>query len=145
MNADVNQLSIFLPVFVIVALTAIAFLRMAVARARATKERTDSATYYRAYQGPPEADYAIIAVRHYGNLFEAPVLFYAASIIAFAVGGVTSWLLVWAWGYVAARLVQSTIHLTFNNPLYRGLAFSISWLFLIALWVTLAMEIIGRL
>lgn len=145
MSSEINQVSIFLPVLASVALSIIAFLRMAVSRTRAVKERTDGGAYYRAFLGDPEPEYAVVAVRHYGNLFETPVLLYTASLLAFAIGAVTPWLLLWAWGYVIARLVQSAVHLTFNNPAYRGLAFVVSWLFMIATWVTLAMAVFARL
>ena len=140
MSAQVTQANIFLPVLVVVALTAIAFFRMAVGRAQAAK--VVNPDYYKTYQGiSVEPDFAIIGVRHYGNLFEAPTVFYAGCITAFVLNAVTPWMLVFAWAYVALRLVQSAIHLTSNNPMPRGLVFSLSWLFLIALWVKIGMAV----
>ena len=145
MDNEINQITIFLPLLAIVLITVIGFLKMAVARTSAVKGRTDSGTFYRAFIGEPEPEYAIVAVRHYGNLFETPVLFYAGCLTAFVVGAVTPWSLAWAWGYVVARAAQSLVHLTHNNPGHRGLFFVISWLFLIALWVTLAMAIFAMM
>jgi hypothetical protein len=139
-----NQVSIFLPMLVVVALTFVAFARMAAARGRAVKEGQDP-TYYRAHLGTPEPEYAVTAVRHYGNLFEMPTLLYAACITAFVLGAVNTWVLVFAWGYVAARLVQSAIHMTSNNPTHRGFGFVIGVVFMLALWVTLAIAIFDRL
>jgi hypothetical protein len=137
-----NQAVIFLPLLVIVALTFAAFVRMAVARSGIVKQMNP--TFYRAHQGGAEPESAVVAVRHYGNLLELPTLFYAAGLTAFVLGAVTGWVLVWAWAFVAARLIQSAIHLTYNNPAHRGGAFVLSMVFMIALWVTVAMHIFAR-
>jgi hypothetical protein len=137
--------AIFLPVLVVVALTFLAFLRVAVARARAAKEEDRDPAYYRAFIGSPEPEYAIVAVRHYGNLFEVPVLFYVGCVMLFVLNGVTIWGLIFAWGYVAARLLQSFVHLTYNNPTHRGLSFVAGWLFVAALWAEAAGCVATRL
>jgi hypothetical protein len=144
MPAIVNQAGIFLPMLLVVLLTFIAFVRMAAARGRAVKEGQDP-NFYRAHLGTPEPEYATAAVRHYGNLFEMPTLFYAACITAYVLLAVSGWTLLFAWGYVAARLVQSAVHMTYNNPGHRGIGFIIGVLFLLALWVNLAMAVFGRL
>ena len=138
-----NQAAIFLPLLVIVALTFFAFFRMAAARGAVAK--TMDPGFYRAQLGGHEPEPTVVAVRHYGNLLELPTLFYAACLTAFVLSAVTGWVLLWAWGYVAARLLQSTIHLSYNNPAHRGLAFVLGMLFMIALWVTLGMAIFARL
>jgi hypothetical protein len=137
-----NQAVIFLPLLVIVALTFAAFVRMAVARAAAAKQMEPG--FYRAHQGGAEPESAVVAVRHYSNLFELPTLFYAACLTAFVLGAVTGWVLVWAWGYVIARVLQSAVHLSYNNPAHRGGAFVLSMVFLIALWVTVALHIFAQ-
>lgn len=141
MTDTVNQASIFLPVLLIAALTMIAFFKLAAARMRVAKEHAVDSDFYRAHLGKGEPDYAVVASRHYANLFELPVLFYVACLTAFLVNGVTTAVLIMAWGYAILRVVQSLIHLTYNNPAHRGGAFALSWLFLIALWGTLAWKI----
>jgi len=138
-----NQTVIFLPMLVVVALTFVAFVRMAAARGTAVKGGHDP-NYYRAHLGTPEPEAAVAAARHYGNLFELPVLFYAACLTAFVLGAVGFWTLVFAWGYVAGRLLQSAVHMTYNNPAHRGLGFVLGVLFAIALWVDLAVAILSR-
>ena len=139
-----NPVSIFVPMLVVVALTFFAFLRMGAARSRAMKEGKDIA-YYRAHLGPPEPETAVVAVRHYANMFEMPVLFYAACLTAFVLGAVSPWTLGLAWGFVAGRLVQSAVHTTYNNPMHRGMGFILGVLSLLALWVNLALAIAARL
>jgi hypothetical protein len=143
MEHTVNQISIFLPVLVIVALTFVAFIRMAMARGAVAKSM--DMNFYRAHQGGQEPESAAAAVRHYGNLFEMPVLFYAGSLTAYTLGTVSFWLLVFAWGYVAARLVQSAVHMSYNNPAHRGMAFVLGVIFMLALWINLALAICARL
>lgn len=139
-----NPVSIFVPMLVVVALTFVAFVRMAVARAAAMSAGQD-VRFYRAHQGAAEPEAAVVAVRHYGNLFELPTVFYAACLTAFVLGSVSGWMLGLAWAYVAARLVQSAIHLTYNAPAHRGLVFVVGVLCVFALWVDLALAIFSRL
>lgn len=139
-----QPLAIFLPMLVIVALTFIAFFKMAVARGAAVKGGQDPA-YYRAHIGDPEPEATRAAVRHWDNLFEMPTVFYAACITAFVVGAVTGWMLIFAWAFTIGRLVQSLVHMSYNNPGHRGIAFSLSALALLAMWVDLALIIIGKL
>lgn len=137
-----NQATIFLPMLVVVALTFVAFLKMAAARGAVAKQMDPS--FYRAHLGGHEPEAAVVAVRHYHNLLELPTLFYAACLTAFALAAVSGWVLLWAWGYVAARVLQSAIHLTYNNPVHRGGAFVLGVLFMLALWVTVGMAICGK-
>ncbi len=137
-----NQAAIFLPMLVVVALTFVSFVKMAAARGAAVKGGHDPA-YYRAHLGTPEPEATVAAVRHYGNLFELPTLFYAACVTAFVLGAVGTWALVFAWGYAAARVVQSLVHMTYNNPSHRGGAFVLGMLLIAALWVNVGIAIVG--
>ena len=139
---NANQATIFLPMLVVVALTFIAFIRMAASRGAVAKQMDPS--FYRAQLGGHEPEPTVVAVRHYGNLFELPTLFYAGCLTAFVLGAVTGWVLLWAWCYVAARLLQSAIHLSYNNPAHRGLAFVLGMVFMIALWVTVALHVFAQ-
>jgi hypothetical protein len=140
---SVNPTLIFLPLLAVVVLTFLAFIRMAIARGAAAKAGHDPA-YYRAHLGEPEPESTRTAVRHYDNLFELPTLFYAACLTAFTIAAVGKWTLVFAWGYVAARVVQSLVHLTYNNPAHRGGAFVLGIAFMLALWINLAVSILAR-
>ena len=93
--------------------------------------------------GEPEA--AAVTARHYNNMFEMPVLFYAACLTAFVLGAASVWTLALAWGYVAGRLIQSAVHLTYNNPMHRGTGFLLGVLCLLALWINLALVIFAKL
>ena len=139
-----NTVSILVPMLVIVALTFIAFAKMGAARGAAVKGGQDP-NYYKAHLGAPEPEATVVAVRHYGNLLELPTVFYAACLTAYVLGAVSLWTLVFAWAFVAARLVQSAVHLTSNNTSARGGAFVLSALALLALWINLALSVFARL
>lgn len=143
MPATNNAVCMLLPMLVMVALTFVAFVHMAIRRTEAVKAGHDPA-YYRAHIGTPEPEATTAAVRHYGNLLELPTLFYPACITAYALGEAGRWTLVFAWGYVAARVVQSLVHMTSNNTKQRGGAFVLGMIFMLALWINLGMAIIAR-
>mgnify|MGYP003477646497 CR=1 FL=1 len=142
MAENTNQILIFLPVLVLVALTAVGFVRMASGRAAAVKGGHDPA-FYRAHLGAPEPEVATAGARHWDNLFELPTLFYAGCLTAFILGGVSSWTLAFAWIFAVLRVVQSVIHMTYNAPTQRGGAFALSVVFVFALWVNVGMTIIA--
>lgn len=139
---SVNPTLIFLPMLAVVALTFVAFIRMVVARTAIIKGMDPS--YYRAHIGNPEPENARAAVRHWDNLFEFPTLFFAACLTGFVLAVVGKWTLIFAWGFVAARVVQSLVHMTYNNPAHRGGAFVLGVLFSLALWINLGVSIFAR-
>jgi hypothetical protein len=139
-----NQMSIFLPVLAVVALTLVGFVRLAVGRAGAVKAGHDPA-FYRAHIGTPEPEVAAAGARHWGNLFELPTLFYAACLTAFVLGGVTGWTLAFAWLFAAARVLQSLVHMTYNNPSHRAGAFMLGVVFVFALWGNVALVVLMQL
>ncbi|MCB2079262.1 MAG: MAPEG family protein [Novosphingobium sp.] len=144
MPETVNPVAIFVPVLVIVLLTFIAFIKMGMARGAAVKAGQNP-DYYRAALGEPEPEATRAVVRHWDNLFEFPTVFYAACLTAFALDAVSGWTLAFAWAFVAGRVLQSAVHLTYNNPGHRGLGFGLGILSMLAMWINLAMVVFGRL
>ncbi len=78
------------------------------------------------------------AADNFRNLFEAPVLFYAASLLAYAIGASSPALVALLWAYVALRVVHSVIHCTSNRVIRRFQAFAASLAVLLAIWVVVA-------
>ena len=74
------------------------------------------------------------AADNFRNLFEAPVLFYAAMLAAIALHGGAWGLLLLAWLYVALRLVHSVIHCTYNRVKHRFVAYLASMIVLFVIW-----------
>ncbi|MEZ5743803.1 MAG: MAPEG family protein [Sphingomonadaceae bacterium] len=139
----IAQAYIFVPMLAVVVLTFVAFIGMAAARGKAAKEVEPG--FYKAHIGAGEPEYAKAKVRHFNIMFELPVLFYAACITAFVLAEVGPWTVRFAWAFVAFRVVQSVIHLTYNNPAHRGIAFVLSMLAMIALWVNVGMAIFASI
>ena len=81
---------------------------------------------------------------NYRNLFEMPVLFYLALVVAALSGQVTPLVLGLAWAYVAARALHSVIHCTYNKVMHRFRAFALSVFVLLALWCVLAYGLVVR-
>jgi hypothetical protein len=114
-----------------------------VKRYLAVERRRVDLAFYSLYQDGKEPPDLAAYTRHLANLYEAPVLFYAVVIMAYASGNGQGLMLVLAWCYVGARYLHSLIHLTGNVVLWRFQAFSVSWLVLIALWAVLAARLLG--
>jgi hypothetical protein len=77
---------------------------------------------------------------NFANLFEVPVLFYAAVLTAY-VTHADSWLiLILFWIFVVLRYAHSYIHLTSNIVLQRFRVYGFSCLALWLAWIALAFE-----
>ncbi len=76
------------------------------------------------------------------NLFEMPVLFYAAILLALLLLIQDGMMVLLAWGFVAGRWAHSLIHCSYNDVNHRFAAYAVSCLFLLLLWIRLATYIL---
>jgi hypothetical protein len=77
------------------------------------------------------------------NLFEVPILFYLAVMITMLLM-IQDGLLVWlAWGFVILRVAHSAIHCSYNRVMHRFMAYLLSCLFLMFMWIRLASYILN--
>jgi len=129
-----SQYALLFPMLALVFLTFGVSVLLFRARVRSVREGHTVVSYFRVFQGSPEPENLAQVTRHYSNLFETPVLFYAGCLAAMVVGVTGPVVVVLAWGYVAARLVHAWIHLGGNRVRHRLRAFLAGWLFLLALW-----------
>ena len=126
--------SIFLPGFALVALTFIVWCRLYVERLgqmRRDRIRPQSvATSAQMSAKLPDTR----AADNFRNLFELPVLFYFALVVA-AMSGQTGALVTGlAWAFVVLRAVHSLIHCSYNRVMHR---FSVYLLSALVLWALL--------
>lgn len=135
-----NQALVFLPVLTVVLVTFAGFVRLAAGRAAAIRHGQDPA-FYRAHVGAPEPETAAAGARHWDNLFELPTIFYAACLTAFVLGEVGFWTLAFAWAFAAGRIVQSAVHMTYNNPAHRGMGFMLAVITAFLLWIDVAISV----
>ncbi len=75
--------------------------------------------------------------RNFDNLFEVPVLFYAAGMCALSINLMNQTLLGFMWAFVIIRIVHTVIHLTYNNPLHRFIPFILSLFCVLGLWINI--------
>lgn len=86
---------------------------------------------------------AMKAANNYKNLFEMPVLFFAACAFAMITKSVDVTLLALAFLFVAARIVHSTIHLGTNSVMPRAYAFFSSVLIVLAMWILIVVRVLS--
>ena len=82
------------------------------------------------------------AADNFRNLFETPILFAAAVLTVYAAPLTSLPYVVLAWLYVAARVVHSVIHCTYNKVMHRLYAFLASLIVLWAMWGLLAWDLV---
>lgn len=77
------------------------------------------------------------SANNYANLFESPVLFYIAILLALILMLQDNILVILSWTYVASRYLHSFIHITYNRVMHRFSVFIFSCFVLFAIWVRL--------
>jgi hypothetical protein len=134
---------VFLPALAVVALTLAVTVRMFLERVR--QIRAERIPFREIPSGSQMATrFADTrAADNYRNLFEAPVLFYLALVVAAFAGLATPLVLGLAWTYVALRIVHSWIHCTYNRVKHRFYAFALGTLVLVVLWIVLAAHLLA--
>ena len=84
------------------------------------------------------------AADNFRNLFELPVLFYAALLIAYVTGTAGTPLLVLAWTFVALRVAHSAIQCSYNRVEHRFYVYVAGGLVMWALWAVLGWQLWTR-
>jgi hypothetical protein len=142
-GASIAAGGVFLPALAMVALTVAVTVRMFLERLR--QIRGERIPFREIPSGSQMATrFADTrAADNYRNLFEAPVLFYLALVVAAFAGLATPLVLGLAWTYVALRVVHSWIHCTYNRVKHRFYAFALSTLVLVVLWIVLATRLLA--
>ena len=135
-------MEILYPVFAMFALTAFALFRLGIMRLMAVKKRDIDIRFFKTYRDYEEPEKLRIASRHLVNLFEVPMLFYVVVILILVTEQASAMLVGLAWAYVAARYLHTFIHLTSNKVLVRFRVFIFSFLLLLVMWVTFAVQVI---
>lgn len=81
------------------------------------------------------------AARNFVNLFEVPVLFYAATFLLLELRIQDDVTLTLSWAFVASRYVHSAIHLYPNKIIPRMTSFFVGVFVLLGLWLYLAFRV----
>lgn len=80
------------------------------------------------------------AARNYTNLFEIPMLFYAAGTLALALQLDSPSIIFLGWLFVLSRAIHSWIHLTSNHVIRRLQAFMAGNICVLLIWVILVWQ-----
>jgi hypothetical protein len=132
----------FLPVLAMVALTIAVWLRMYFTRIGEMKRERihPQAVALSAQAAARFADTR--AADNFRNLFELPVLFYLAVVVAVLRDQVTAPTLALAWAFVVLRIVHSLIQCGSNTVMHRFRAYLAGGVALWTLWIVLAIGIL---
>jgi hypothetical protein len=131
------------PLIAMFLLTFAVMIYMAAGRFSAIKSGAVDPRYFKTYAGTVPEN-LLLASRHFTNLFEVPVLFYVGIILAIIINIQGSWIHIWAWLFVAARVAHALIHLGGNKVRARLFAYAIGWFAVTAVWVVVAYETMSR-
>ena len=130
--------AIFLPAFAMAALTFFVWLRMYTARiAQMKRERIHPQSVATSAQAAARLTDSR-AADNFRNLFELPVLFYLALVVAAVSGLATDATLALAWLFVLLRVVHSAIQCSYNKVMHRFQAYLAGSVVLWVLWAWLA-------
>jgi len=75
---------------------------------------------------------------NFRNLFELPVLFYLALVVAAQTAQATATTLIFAWTFVAMRVLHSAIQCSYNKVMHRFYVYLFGGIVLWVLWAVLA-------
>jgi hypothetical protein len=127
--------AIFAPVSVLALWTGFVLLLTGLRRVGAVVRGRVPARAFRLGESPEVPAELTLLNRNLMNLLEMPVLFYVVSIAFYVTRHADRAIIAMAWAYVALRLLHSAIHLTYNNVRHRLIAFALSTLVLLAMWI----------
>ncbi|MEO7324253.1 MAG: MAPEG family protein [Dokdonella sp.] len=134
--------AIFSPAFALVLLTFCVWMRLYVVR---IGEMRRLRIHPQSVASSLQAAQRLVDTRaadNFRNLFELPVLFYAALGVAFALGAVDAVSLTLAWTFVALRLAHSLIHCSYNRVMHRFAVYVTGAVALWSLWGWLAWQLV---
>lgn len=137
-----NQTHMLYPLFALVSLTFFIVIRLGLVRVRAVRQDGLNPGYFKYNRGGKPPEYMLRTEQNYTNLFELPILFYVAVIIAYITASVDLANILLAWLFVITRFIHTYSHLLHNKLLLRRKIFLYSSLVLIILWVKLFIQFI---
>ena len=133
---------IFLPALAMVALTFIVWWRMFFTRiGQMKRERIHPQAVATSAQATGRLTDSR-AADNFRNLFELPVLFYLALVVAALTAQVTILTMSLAWAFVVMRIVHSAIQCSYNKVMHRFRAYVAGGLLLWTLWLVIGVGLL---
>jgi hypothetical protein len=138
-----SETAIFLPVAVLALWTLLVLGLVPIRRFTAAFVKKVTAEDFRFGESASVPGEVTIANRAWMNLLEAPLLFYIACLIWFLIGRVDNGVIMLAWSYVGLRIIHTLVHVTYNRVFHRLIAFALSSVVLITLWIRLLASLLS--
>lgn len=129
---------IFHPMLAMVALTMIVWLRLYAVR---IPEMRRLRIHPQSVATSAQKSARLVDTRasdNFNNLFEVPVLFYLALVVAYLTQQATPLVLGLAWAFVAGRVLHSLIQCSYNKVMHRFTVYVLSTCVAWVLWAVLA-------
>lgn len=123
--------------FMLVILTTVIMVLTARVRIGSVQRGEVPQNYYRLMDGHDIPEFVAKTTRNFNNLFEVPTLFYAGGAVYLALDQTAQLPVISAWIFVAARVIHSIIHLSYNNVLHRMVVFAIGNLSVLVMWLAI--------
>ena len=136
-----NNAAIFWPVIIQALVTLFLYIPMSARRIASVKSGKAKASDYRLVEKEP-ADVRQMT-RAIANQYETPILFYAVCLSAYVTQNVGVVMLALAWVYVIIKCCHVFVQTTSNRLRIRRPIFMVSFIVLIAMWVTFALQLGG--
>ena len=138
--------SVLYPLLTMVGLTFLIMPCMLVVRIRAVTNKQLSARYFKNFSTEENVPPLVVQFqRHFSNLFEVPVLFYAACILVYCSQLETPMITILAWSFVFLRALHTLVHLTYNKVYHRMIPFILSTVVLAFMWLAIGKQAHFRL
>ena len=129
------------PLALLLLLIATMFVVVFVCRMWSVKFSSVKLSHYELLDINSEPKYVTKATNNLNNLFQLPLIFIAACVLAISLTYSSDSLVFNAWGFVASRYIHTLVHITINQVLVRSLVLGVGLYFLVALWMELLSKI----
>ncbi len=126
------------PMLAMVALSFLVALLILVTRALELIRRRRPVSYFEDFDGAGASSSVMRPTRQLANLFELPVLFYTATLMAVAIGLQDNLLPALCWLYAALRWLHALSHLILNRLWLRTPVFMAGNIVLLIMWGRIA-------
>lgn len=130
----------FYPMFAMVILSIGVALYLFSLRVRMSKAGAVDPRVFKLNKSKDIPDVLVQTSNNFSNLFEIPVLFYAACLAAIVTSQQTITLQILAWLFVLSRIIHTYIHLTRNKIIPRLFAFISGVILVLIMWIVLLLQ-----
>ncbi|MBB6250060.1 MAPEG family protein [Nitrospirillum iridis] len=137
-----SSIALFFPMLALFLFTVLVGIRLFALRVRAVRQGNVGLSYFRNFAAGTQPEELATGQRAFDNLMEAPPLFHVICTVLMVLHQGDHLYEALAWAYVALRLVQGLIHLTYNNVIHRATAYMASMLVLVVMWVRLGVTLL---